>query len=117
MLHVVSSLVEGFSLPTNTPGAEKNNVPSGATTKSLGVKETDHCFIVAEVPTAAVAGTLKRMTTPMRKTPIKIERGDDPPIPCLSKCCSASIPALPPVGSFRAAQGSLVRALWGPLWS
>src|SRR2546428_340717 len=56
MLHVVSSLVEGFSLPTNTPGAEKNNVPSGATTKSLGVKETDHCFIVAEVPTEAPRG-------------------------------------------------------------
>src|SRR2546428_5859456 len=103
MLHVVSSLVEGFSLPTNTPGAEKNNVPSGATTKSLGVKETDHCFIVAEVPTAAVAGTLKPMTTTMTRTPIKIETRDDPPITLLSKWCSRSIQSLPRDGNSRRA--------------
>src|SRR5947209_12594137 len=79
MGQVVSTFVAGFSLPTNTPGAEKNNVPSGATTKSLGKKETGHCFTVAEVRTAAAAGTLTPTTRTMTKMPIKIETRDDKP--------------------------------------
>src|SRR2546422_11648754 len=109
MLQVVSSFVDGFSLPTNTPGAEKNNVPSGATTKSLGVKGTDHCFTVAEVRTAAVAGTLKPTTRTTTKMPIQTETRADLLATLLPKSRSRPIQSLPRDGNSRRAEVSVDR--------
>src|SRR2546430_8256551 len=79
MGQVVTSFVEGFSLPTNTPGAGKNTVPSGATIKSLGPKETGHCFRVAEVRAAAEAGTASPITKTITNMPIKTVARDEKP--------------------------------------
>ena len=82
--HVVISFVDGLSLPTRLPGEEKKTVPSGATTKSLSGKETDHCLTVAADP-AAAAGTLKPTTRTITKMPITIEIRDDVLTECFDK--------------------------------
>ncbi|TLZ71164.1 MAG: hypothetical protein E6K06_06785 [Methanobacteriota archaeon] len=72
----MTSFVDGFNLPTNTPGEEKKTVPSGATTKSLRGNETGHRLIVAVDP-AALTGTLKPITRTITKMPIATEIRDE----------------------------------------